>query len=109
MDNIAEKIIQAVNQIPYGKVSSFGEVGKSIGVSGFIVGRILTSMSQDDWHKLPWQRVVNKSGYVSSLKLGYKGLLQIELLKKEGIIVVDGIVNMGKFAFEFNSSDNLFN
>ena len=39
-----QKIIDLVNQIPAGRVTNFGSIGKQIGISGQMVGWILSGM-----------------------------------------------------------------
>jgi alkylated DNA nucleotide flippase Atl1 len=59
-------LIAIVNQIPSGKVVSYGQVAEQlclqfdITTSGRLVGRMLSSMTQDERNKLPRQRVINK-------------------------------------------------
>lgn len=62
-----------------------------------MVGRLLSNMSPREWKydaHYPRRRVINKQGVVSSLKLGEKGITQIDILKDEGVEVVDGKVDM---------------
>ncbi len=110
--SIKEQIIKIVNQIPFGKVMYFGQVGSQIvnknynfheqpykGVSGQVVGFILSGMPSSQWYLLPWHRVVAKNGFISSLKLGAKGLIQKQLLLDEGVIITDNNVDMQKHLF----------
>ena len=92
-----QKLLYEVSKIPSGKVISYGDIGAKIGLSGWITGRILTGMTEEEMKKYPWQRVVNKVGYISALKLGFKGNLQIELLREEGVEVIDGVVDMARY------------
>jgi len=92
-----QRIIEVVNSIPQGKVSSYGEVGKCIGISGWEVGRILSGLKEDEWSTVAWQRVVAKNGYLSSMKLGFRGNLQKQMLIDEGVKVEDDMVDMNKF------------
>lgn len=108
MESNINRLIEAVNMIPCGRVTSYGQVGCYIGLSGFSVGRILSSIPEKNWDKLAWQRVVNKIGFISSLKLGEKGMLQIHLLNSEGVEVIDSIVDMKKYGFYFEPKSDLF-
>jgi alkylated DNA nucleotide flippase Atl1 len=78
------------------------------GVSGQVVGFMLSGLPQDQWNLLPWHRVVAKDGYISSLKLGAKGLIQKQLLLGENISIAEDRVDMAKHLFELNRSDSLF-
>ncbi len=102
-------LIAIVNQIPSGKVVSYGQVAEQlclqfdITTSGRLVGRMLSSMTQDERNKLPRQRVINKQWIISTLKLGEKWLIQIALLKGEWVEVNNGVVDMNKYGWKFSS------
>lgn len=122
MPSIKEQIIKIVNKIPPGKVMYFGQIGKLIvnknqeqnlidiyaGVSGQVVGFVLSGMPADQWDLLPWYRVVAKDGFISSLKLGAKGLIQKQLLLDEGVTIVEDKVDMQKHLFDHNAEEVLF-
>jgi alkylated DNA nucleotide flippase Atl1 len=65
-------------------------------LSGQVVGWILSGMTTEEWELIPWHRVVSKSGFISSLKLGYKGELQRQLLLEEGCNISGDQVDMTK-------------
>jgi methylated-DNA-protein-cysteine methyltransferase related protein len=90
---IKQRLIEEVNKIPYGKVVSYGYIGNIIGSSGWGVGVILSGMSPQECESVKWYRVVNKQGYISSLKLGFKGTMQIDLLKAEGVLIANDTVD----------------
>jgi alkylated DNA nucleotide flippase Atl1 len=135
MPSIKAQIIEIVNKIPIGKVMYFGQIGKLVvnqnqsfhlqpnqktatnidkntkdfvGVSGQVVGFMLSGMPQDQWNLLPWHRVVAKDGYISSLKLGAKGLIQKQLLLSENVSIVDDKVDMAIHLFEASQPEVLF-
>lgn len=87
---IKETLIAIVNEVPYGYVVSYGAVAKELmkrtkkTITAQLVGRQLSGMPESQRTLLPWWRVVNKAGYVSTLKLWPKWRKQIELLEKEG-------------------------
>jgi alkylated DNA nucleotide flippase Atl1 len=90
---IKERVVEFVNLIPIGKVVSYGYIGSQVGSSGWGVGIILSGMSVEECKTVAWQRVVRKDGYISSLKLGYKGVLQKELLEVEGVNIINDFVD----------------
>lgn len=97
-----DKVFLLVKQIPHGMISSFGRIGDRTGINPRIVGFILSGMNRDEMSDIPWHRVVNRDGFISSIKLGDKGRLQEEMLKSEGIEVKDfQIVSPEKYWFEF--------
>jgi methylated-DNA-protein-cysteine methyltransferase related protein len=105
-----EQVIKLVNQIPDGKVSTFGEIAKQIQdhkISAQMVGWILSGMKTEEWELCPWYRVVNKEGYISSLKLGSKGLVQKQILLGEGYTLIEDNVDMQKHFWSFGDFPKL--
>ncbi len=86
--NFREKVIEIIRKIPYGKVTTYGTVATIAGSprSARIVGGILHSSSEKE--ELPWQRVINREGYLS-IRSGLMDAkhLQKALLEEEGIEV----------------------
>ncbi|MFA7284231.1 MAG: MGMT family protein [Candidatus Absconditabacterales bacterium] len=101
------QIIQVINQIPFGKVCSYGSVAAQLDIqcdiqtSGWMVGKVLSSLPQHERDSCPWRRVINKQGYIAALKLGHKGLIQKQLLEAEGIAIEQGSIDMRKYAYNF--------
>lgn len=105
-------MIELVNQIPYGHVLSYGKIAEQLNTitnettSGWIVGRLLSSMPESKWSQLSRQRVVNKQWYISSLKLWTKWLRQIELLRQEWVEVnSEWYIDMVKYEWSFPKDD----
>jgi alkylated DNA nucleotide flippase Atl1 len=101
-------VFEIVNSIPKGKVSSYGEVGAVIGVSGWHVGRILSGLKEELWDSVLWQRVVAKNGFISSVKLGFRGELQKQLLEQESIQYTENIVDMAKHGLDREELSRLY-
>jgi methylated-DNA-protein-cysteine methyltransferase-like protein len=76
-------VLEVLKQIPYGKVTTYGDVAKASGHPNGArqVVRILSSLSEKE--NLPWHRVVNKAGVI--VLKGEGELEQITLLRKEGV------------------------
>jgi methylated-DNA-protein-cysteine methyltransferase related protein len=102
-----QQVIALVNQIPAGKVTNFGTIGQRIGISGQMVGWILSGMKEEEWSLCPWYRVVAKDGFVSSLKLGSKGLVQTQILVSQGYNFVGDCVDMSKHFWNFEVEEAL--
>lgn len=101
-------VLEIVSQIPMGRVTTFGYVGKLTGINPQVVGWIMSGMTEVEMKIYPWQRVVAKNGIISSLKLGFKGELQIQLLSAEGISCKEGIVDKyGNFYWEKDIDTNI--
>lgn len=106
MSTIKEIVIQEVGSIPIGRVTNFGYIAEQVSarrgsyISAQIVGWSLSGMRTSEWALCPWQRVVAKNGFISSLKLGEKGWIQKEILASEGVPVRnDDTVDMQKYGW----------
>jgi methylated-DNA-protein-cysteine methyltransferase-like protein len=80
-------VLDIVSHIPAGSVTSYGAVAAMAGQPRAArgVGWILHSLPADT--ELPWWRVINRKGGISTFKLpGGAGHLQRDLLEKEGIV-----------------------
>lgn len=89
-----------VNQIPYGRVVSYGQVAAYVGVprGARQVGWILRQLERGD---VPWWRVVNNEGRISIKgNLYHDANSQREYLRAEGIKVgEDYRVEMAKYRY----------
>jgi len=86
MTPFREAVLTIVSRIPKGKVTSYGAVAAMAGQPRAArgVGWILNRLSPET--DLPWWRVVNGSGGLSTYKLpGAAGPLQREALLSEGV------------------------
>lgn len=95
-----EKVIRVVKQIPYGRVTTYGTVAALAGMprGGRLVGGILHFCTES--HDLPWQRVINRFGAISTKCLEHPKALQKVLLEDEGIEVSkDFIIDLKKYGW----------
>lgn len=95
-----QQIIEIVRRIPAGKVVYFGQIGQLAGIHPRVCGWVMSGLTPEECEGLPWWRVVAKTGFVSSLKLGYKGIAQKELLLGEGYYLIGDSVDMQKHCLE---------
>ncbi|WP_111859883.1 MGMT family protein [Acinetobacter sp. CFCC 10889] len=98
---LAQMIIAVVLQIPYGKVASYGQVAKLAGLPKHarLVGRVLGQLEAG--HEVPWYRVINAQGKISTHTLDEQGMnVQQAKLLAENVVVLNGKVNMKKFAWQ---------
>jgi alkylated DNA nucleotide flippase Atl1 len=111
--SLKNQVFDLVNSIPEGKVVYYGMVSNLLSqenqqiITAQMIGWILSGMKEDEYDKCAWQRVVAKNGYISTLKLGGKGFLQIQLLENEGITVIDNTVDMLKYCLTFDEFNSL--
>ncbi len=87
---IREQIWQIVNAIPRGRVCTYGQVANLAGMpqQSRLVGRILARLPKGT--RLPWHRVINSQGKISNPEPER----QKERLEKEGIVFVNGRINL---------------
>jgi methylated-DNA-protein-cysteine methyltransferase related protein len=86
--NLPNQVYSLVKSIPPGKITSYGRIANQVGTTARIVGFIMTSLSTKDAAEkdIPWHRVVDRNGFISSSKLeGPKGALQKGMLEAEGV------------------------
>lgn len=57
-DLLAERVLRVVEQIPVGRVASYGDIGGIVGIAPRYVGRVLRVYGSG----VPWWRVVNAGG-----------------------------------------------
>lgn len=99
-NELAQMILAVVSQIPKGKVASYGQIAKLAGLPKHarLVGRVLGQI--EDRTAIPWHRVINSQGKISTTQLTEHGdHLQQILLLSEGVVVLNGRVNLKKFAW----------
>ncbi len=84
--NIYEKIYKTIKLIPFGKVSTYGQIARINNCGPRLVGYALKAISEP-YKNIPWHRVVNSKGEISLKGEGYNS--QKKILRKEGIIFND--------------------
>lgn len=100
MPTIKDHLIDIVNRIPKRRVASFGQIAPILSkesgkrITAQVVGWLLSWMPEHERTQLCRRRVVNKVGFISSMKLWEKGIRQKHLLEAEGIPIVDNQVDM---------------
>lgn len=96
-----EKIYQIVAQIPEGKVATYGQIADLAGYprQARQVGYALNSTPEE--LDIPWQRVINSKGKISSRGNPIWENMQKSLLESEGIIFsLNGKIDLDKFQWE---------
>lgn len=86
--NFFEKVYQVAKLIPYGRVTSYGAIGKYLGAprSARMVGYAMNGSHNKE---VPAHRVVNRKGLLTG-KHHFDGTnLMQQLLESEGIVVID--------------------
>jgi len=98
-DSPTKRIYEAVKKIPYGRVASYGQIAAMAGDKNMsrAVGNALHKNPDPD--NIPCFRVVNAKGELAGAFAFGGATVQQELLEAEGVEVVDGRVDLGKYGF----------
>jgi methylated-DNA-protein-cysteine methyltransferase-like protein len=90
--NFKDNVIEITKQIPLGKVTTYGTIATLAGIprGARIVGGIL-HFAPDDLN-LPWQRVVNRNGFISTKCIDHPKEAQRAILEQEGVAVSDEFI-----------------
>ena len=93
------RIYDAVRRIPPGRVATYGQVAEVAGLGRHarLVGYALNACDED----LPWHRVINARGEISSRADPFYETLQRERLENEGVEFDDrGRVTLARFRWK---------
>lgn len=103
--NFYQKVYQQVSRVPKGRVATYGQIAALVGSprAARQVGWALHLLPPDS--KLPWQRIINKKGRISTTCSEHSQRLQRSLLIRDGVIVQkkkDGYyINLIKYGIKF--------
>lgn len=82
--DVATQVFELVAQVPKGKVTTYGELAKAVGIHPRQVGQILHHNEAPE--KYPCHRVIKSDGSIASgYAFGGPGKQQ-EILEKEGVV-----------------------
>jgi methylated-DNA-protein-cysteine methyltransferase-like protein len=83
-DSVYARVYAVVREIPRGKVATYGQIAKIVDrCTARMVGYAMAALrGRTD---IPWQRVINSKGEISTRSRGDGALRQRKLLEKEGI------------------------
>ena len=98
---LAQDIYQLAKKIPAGKITTYGAIARALNkpeMSRF-VGTVLNKNTDES---IPCHRIVKQNGEVGGYNKG--AAKKIAILKREGVIVKNGLVDLLKFGFRFRGS-----
>ena len=104
--NFKQTVIEIAQQIPKGKVTTYGTIAVLAGLprGARLVGGILHYNSEE--FSLPWQRVINRNGFISTRCEDHTRIEQKEMLEAEGIEVdQDFMIDLEKFGWWGNINE----
>lgn len=97
------RIYEVVSAVPSGKVSTYGDIATIVGggIDARTIGQALNQVPKDREQEIPWQRIINAQGGIST-----KGLLQRKLLEDEGVEFNDqGKIELRRFRWSGPSAE----
>lgn len=97
----SKEVYRIVSGIAKGKVMTYGQIGKILGMNPRNVGKILHENTRPQ--DVPCHRVVNSHGEVAKSYTFGGGAVQKQKLLREGVIFVGGRVDMGKCFYKRNT------
>jgi len=93
----SRKVYELVKRIPKGKVSTYKKLSCASGIHPRAVGVILNRNS--DLKNIRCYRIVKNDGSLGGYSLGLKK--KIKLLKKDGIEIKNGKIDLKKYLHKF--------
>ena len=93
------RVLSLIVQVPEGNVATYGQIARLAGHprAARQVGMVLRGLSEADAERVPWQRIINAQGGISTYKVG-SGELQRALLESEGIVFgAEGTCDLERF------------
>lgn len=102
-DVLKSRIYQVVREVPAGTVAAYGDIAAIVGggCDARMVGYALNAIPKAGAEEIPWQRIINAQGGIST-----KGLLQHKLLEDEGIVFdAEGRIPLAQFRWPGPTAD----
>ena len=96
-----QRVYDMVAQIPYGKVATYGQIALYLGYprAARTVGWALHALPEGT--EIPWHRVINSQGRVSTSCLTHSADLQRAMLEEEGILFDErGFLDLALYRWE---------
>ena len=99
---MTSKVYSLLKRIPRGKVTTYGELAKFAGLHPRTVG-ILMRKNRDPVN-IPCYKVVRSDGSIGGYSAKEGAKTKIKLLKKDGIRVENGKINLCSYLHKFSKS-----
>lgn len=98
MKSFNERCYSALRQVPKGKVTTYKALGHAVGTRAYrAVGN---AMNKNPYApEVPCHRVISADGSLGGFASGLKN--KVEMLKKEGVEINNGNIDLDKFAYKF--------
>ena len=97
-----KKVYKILKRVPKGKVTTYKKIAKKLKTSPRAVGNALNKNPTPGTRKdqFPCHRVIKTNGEVGGFASGTRN--KIKLLKKEGIKIEKGKINLEKYGFNYD-------
>ena len=98
MKSFNERCYLVLKKVPRGKITTYGEIGKALKSKAYrAVGN---AMKKNPYAPgVPCHRVINSDGSIGGFASGTKK--KISMLKKEGIEIKKGKIDLKKYLYKF--------
>ncbi|KAI8903450.1 methyltransferase [Powellomyces hirtus] len=99
-EEFRNSVLDVVRRIPEGRITSYGHIAKLVGKPNHArhVGNVLKESG--GLGAIPWQRVVNRDGFISPRVPESQMALQATLLQQEGVAIEED--GLGLFWADMN-------
>lgn len=93
-------ILSTVQQIPFGRVATYGQIARAAGLPGYARYVGVCLKKQPSSRHLPWHRVINQQGKISFPENSSKYLQQRTLLESEGISLHHNRISLKQYQWQ---------
>lgn len=104
-DTLRQRILDAVQAIPAGQVSSYGRVAFRAGITRG--GRVTAAALRDATPAVPWHRVLRADGRIAFDANHPLHGEQVSRLRAEGVVVRNGRVDLNRYGWPTGTADDL--
>ena len=96
--NFKERVIKIVKNIPFGRVTTYGTV--ALLANSPRAARMVAGILHNEEEFLPWQRIINRHGFISIRGCKYDKNFQKKLLEAEGVDVSkDFMIDLDRYGW----------
>ncbi len=97
--NLTERVYQLCKLVPEGKVTTYGEIARKLGVKSYrAIGQVLR---KNHYSQVPCHRVVCSTGSLGWFKVNKESKEKLNLLVREKGVIADSKVDLQKCLFRF--------
>ena len=94
----SERVFEFLEKVPEGKVCTYKDIGEDLGIKGYrAIGQVLKRNTKPI--ELPCHRVVCSDGRIGGYSGKMDGREKARILRKEGVVVRRGRIDLEKFGF----------